>query len=162
MRISRTFDPQIVRSVMCSPAIWETVAEDNQIPETFDPEMVADCWLKIVSGGTLLGLYNIHAHNSVTLEIHAQILPEYRREFGKESSRLVLEWIVSNEEAEGYEKVIAQIPTLYPKVKHFTLNAGFQEEGINRLSYRKNGQLYDQWLLGITRPEIEAFLGGTQ
>jgi RimJ/RimL family protein N-acetyltransferase len=147
---------------MCHPAIWETVAEDNQIPETFIPEMVADCWLQIVSDGTLLGLYNVHPHSSVTLEVHAQILPEYRQEFGKESSRLVLEWIVNSEEAKGYEKVIAQIPTLYPRVKQFTLNAGFQEEGINRLSYRKNGQLYDQWLLGITRPEIEAFLGDTQ
>ncbi len=160
MRITRTFDPEIVKSVMLSPEIWETVAEDNQLPELFEPEMVSDCWLQVAADDELVGLYNIHATNAVTLEIHCQILPEYREEHAKESSRHVLQWILDN--APEYEKVIAQIPTLYPEVKHFTLNAGFQEEGLNRLSYRKNGTLYDQWLLGITKAEIEAFLGGMQ
>lgn len=159
MRIERTFDEQVVKSVMLHPAIWATVAEETQDPEKWEPEMVADCWLQIVCDGKLIGLYNIHAHNSVTLEIHAQVLPEYRSEYAKESSRQVLQWILDSEDAAGYEKVIAQIPTLYPQVKHFTLNAGFQEEGLNRLSYRKDGKLYDQWLLGITRQEIKAFLG---
>lgn len=160
MRISRTFDPRVVKSVMLCPEIWETVAEDDQLPEMFEPEMEADCWLNVLRGTSLIGLYNVHPHNSVTLEIHAQILPEYREGYAKDSSRLVLQWVLDN--APEYEKVIAQIPTLYPNVKQFTLNAGFQEEGINRLSYRKNGKIYDQWLLGITRPEIEAFLGGKQ
>jgi len=162
MRITRTFDPQVVKSVMLSPEIWETVAEDDQQPELFEPEMVSDCWLSVLRGTSLIGLYNIHPHNKVTLEIHAQILPEYREEHAKESSRLVLQWILDCPDADDYQKVIAQIPTLYPNVKQFTLNAGFQEEGLNRLSCRRNGKLYDQWLLGITRPEIEAFLGGTQ
>lgn len=160
MRIERTFDAEIIKSVMLHPDIWETCAEDGQHPAMFEPETEADCWLNVLRGTSLVGMYNVHAHNSVTLEIHAQILPEYREECAKESSRQVLQWILDN--APEYQKVIAQIPTLYPNVKHFTMNAGFQEEGINRLSYMKNGKLYNQWLLGITKPEIEAFLGGKQ
>ena len=52
-------------------------------------------------------------------------------------------------------KVIAQVPFLYPNVKDFCLKNGFVVEGINRLSHQKDGVIVDQWLLGITRDEIE-------
>ena len=39
-------------------------------------------------------------------------------------------------------------------LESFCLKVGMQEEGINRQSYMKNGKIYDQWHLGITRNEI--------
>lgn len=159
LKIERTFDADIVRAVMLHPALWATVAEDGQHPEDFAPELMSECWLLVSDGPYVVGVYHIHAHNAVTVEIHAQILPKKRKDHSKESARKALKWILENT---TYHKVIAQIPTIYPNVKHFTLNSGFQEEGINRESYIKNGEVCDQWLLGITRPEIEAFLGEKQ
>ena len=57
-----------------------------------------------------------------------------------------------------YQKLVAQVPVIYPNVIKFTEMAGFQQEGTNRASYRKNGALYDQIWLGITRDEIKSFL----
>jgi RimJ/RimL family protein N-acetyltransferase len=102
-------------------------------------------------------IYNIHPHNSVTLEIHAHVLPEYRKQYSLETGDLVLKWIIE-EGPEQYKKVIAQIPTCYPNVINFTLAHGFKKEGINRKSDIIDGILYDQVMLGITREEIEDYL----
>ena len=37
---------------------------------------------------------------------------------------------------------------------------GFTKEGINRMSYKKNNEIHDQYILGITKTEIENFLRG--
>lgn len=157
MRIDRTFDPQIVRSVMCHPAIWETVAEEGISPESWEPEMEADCWLSILRGDDCVGVYSVHPHNTTTLEIHANILPQYRKEYAFESGDLALKWILDEAPAH-FQKVIAQIPAVYQNVVDFTLAHGFVIEGINRLSDTIDGVLCDQFLLGITRPEIEEYL----
>ena len=157
MRIERTFDEQVVKSVMLHPAIWATVAEDDQIPGDWEPETDGECWLEVVNGDTLVGLYNFHPTNSTTLEIHAHVLPQYRKDCAFESGDLALKWMLE-QAPEQYQKVIAQVPTLYGNVIKFTLAHGFTLEGINRLSDRIGGVLYDQYLLGITRNEIQEYL----
>ena len=161
MKIYRTFDDNATRDIMLSPGIWEKCAEEGQAPEDYSPETEADCWLLIEVGGESIGAYNVHPHNSTTLEIHAHILPDFRRKYAFESGDMALEWIM-NEAPESYQKVIAQIPSCYKNVIDFTLGHGFVKEGINRLSDVIDGVLYDQWLLGITRPEIEEYLNAKQ
>ncbi len=130
--------------------MWDNVCEDGHTMDTFDPKVHANCWVKLDE----IGLYNLHPHNSSTLEIHAFILPEHREKHSEESGKEILRWILEKG-PEQYEKVIAQVPFLYPNVKDFCIKNGFQIEGVNRLSHKKNGILYDQWLLGITRDEIK-------
>ena len=142
---------------MFHPDIWKTVAEDGQTQESFDPNCKGDCWLLLETNEDIIGVYNLHPHNSVTLEIHAHVLPEYRKRYSMESGDLALRWIVE-EGPKQYQKVIAQIPTIYQNVIDFTLAHGFTEEGVNRLSHLKDGELLDQWLLGITRNEINQYL----
>ena len=122
-----------------------------------NPDVVADCWVAIRDGDKVIGLYNLHPHNSCTLEIHAQILKEYRKEYSAATGEAVLRWIVKNAPS-SYQKLIAQIPVIYENVKLFTCSQGFQVEGVNRMSYRKNGVLCDQWLLGQTMDEVEGNL----
>jgi len=38
----------------------------------------------------------------------------------------------------------------------FAIQCGMKVEGKIRASFQKNGQLHDQWMLGITREELEA------
>ena len=140
---------------MTRPDIWETVAEDGQQAKDFEPDLDSDCWL-LMSDDEVIGLYNFHAHNSVTVEIHAQVLPDHRKEYSQETGLAALRWIYDYEFDGGkvYQKVIAQIPVIYENVKRFTCGFGFKVEGINRKSYLKGGVIVDQYLLGITRDEI--------
>jgi len=156
----RTYDDHLIKAIMTLPEMWATVAEDGQSPVLYEPNVEDEAWVLITKDGgeELIGAYRIHSHNSVTVEIHAQILPEHRKEHGKESGRTILKWILDNADPDC-QKVIAQIPEIYPNVINFTKGQGFKEEGVNRLSYKKNGIIVDQVLLGITRSEIESVLG---
>lgn len=155
---NRTYDHSLIESIMTSPALWATVAEDGHSPDSFTCDTEGECWLLMSNGDDVVGVYNIHGINAVTCEIHAQVIPEYREQHSYETGKAALEWIYNN--APGYKKVIAQVPVVFENVKNFTCQFGFQVEGINRLSYLKDGAIVDQWLLGITRDEIEDFING--
>ncbi len=130
--------------------MWDCVCEDGHKLEDFDPKPNENCWINIDK----VGMYNLHPDNSTTLEIHAFILPEKRKKHSIETGKQILKWILENA-PEQYQKVIAQVPCIYPNVKDFCIYNGFKIEGVNRLSHKKNGKIVDQWLLGITRKEIE-------
>lgn len=152
----RTYDLDLIREIMFHPGIWETASEDGQEQSEFNPDIFRDCWLVILADGEEIGVYKFNTHNSVTVEAHANILPEYRSQFGRASGVAALEWLYRN--APGYEKVIAQIPVIYKNVLRFTREFGFKDEGVCRKSYKKNGQIVDRIHLGITRDEIRRLL----
>lgn len=157
----RTFSHEIVEGIITNPAIFETIAEDGFKIEDVEIDCIKDCWLTMDNGDEIVGVYKLHPHNSTTLQIHAHVLPEFRKEFSHDTGIEALRWILEEGPRE-YEKVIAIIPRIYENVKRFTCSQGFIEEGVNRKSYRKNGRIVDQWLLGITRDEIREMLNQSE
>jgi len=151
LKLKRIFDEEYIKSVISE--MWNDVCEDGHDLEDFDPKVNENCWVRLDD----IGLYNLHPSNSSTLEIHAFIRPKHRKEKSEESGREILKWILDNA-PEQYHKVIAQVPSLYPNVKDFCIKNGFKIEGINRMSHMKNGNLFNQWMLGITREEIKNLL----
>lgn len=152
MIASRVFDPEVVKSILLRPEIVATIAEDGA--DDFEPDMERNIWLLMKSGDVEVGVYQIERINSITVQIHANVLPEHRKPHSKATGRAALDWVMQN--LPEIHKIIAIIPTLYPNVRDFTLSFGFKVEGVLRESYPKNGAIYDQWILGITRPEIGA------
>ena len=65
------------------------------------------------------------------------------------------QWVL---EIKTINKVISIIPENQKKVYNFAKKVGFIDEGVNRHSYKRDGNIYDQWYLGITRNEIEDYL----
>lgn len=157
MIAQRTFDIKLINSIMFHPEIFDCVSEDNQDVGSQEFDVNADCWVSMMVDDKCIGVYNMHPLNSATLEAHAHILPEYRKAHSNNSIVKMFEWIL-NECPEMYQKFIVNIPSIYPNVKRFCLRNGFTNEGVNRLSHRKNGDLCDIHMLGITKPEIERFL----
>ena len=70
-----------------------------------------------------------------------------------ETTRLALICLINDFPC--YKKVIVFIPIINKNVKMFALRIGFKEEGLNRQSYIKNGDIIDQWLMGMTQKEIK-------
>ena len=147
----RTFSPGIVEGLMCIPSLWATVAEDGQNPDDFKADCDGQCWLLMMAGDDIVGMYNLHSINRVTVQIHAHVLPEFRKKHSYDTGLAALQWIIDKTD---YQKVVATIPVIYENVKRFTCSFGFQVEGINRESYLKHGDIVDQYMLGITRKEI--------
>ena len=61
---------------------------------------------------------------------------------------------------EKIAKINVTIPENQVKVINFAKKVGFKKEGLNRDSYLKDGKLYGQQNLGITRKEIGVYLDG--
>lgn len=145
---TRIFETDIIKSIMFE--LWDTVAEDGQEKADYKPNM-DDAWVAIHDDDKIVGLYNFHPLNSVTLQIHAQVRKEYRKEYSFATGQAALKWFLET----SYQKLVAEVPVIYPNVRDFCLSQGFSLEGINRKSCRKEGKLIDQWYLGITREELQ-------
>lgn len=155
--VQRTYDSEIVREIMTHPEIWDAVAEDDFTEDKFNIDCHQDCWLLVSDGKRKIGLYNLHAMNHTTLEMHIQILPNYRRKYARKSVPLFYNWVL-NEAPKQYKKLIANIPAIYKNVRDFAEENGFTLEGTYTKAYKKNGEIVDLWLLGATTEELKATL----
>jgi len=99
----------------------------------------------------LIGFYWMHHENSVTVQIHANILLKHRDK-SSQATRGIIDFIY--EMMPNIHKVNAKIPTCYPDVYKHAIKHGFKDEGLDRLSSVRDGVLYDQHILGLTREEM--------
>lgn len=151
--VERSYDIEEINSVFTHPDIWATIAEDNQQPESFLPDAVRDVYMGVYVDGGLIGFYAFKVLSSAELDIHAQILPQHRKKHALASGRAILEWFYNHAPAR-FVKLTAQVPFKYPNVKNFCESVGLKIEGVNKQSYRKDGEIFDKWHLGITREEV--------
>lgn len=152
--IDRTWDKDLIRSILTEPTIWDTIAEDGQEPGLFEVELEKNIFLAVNHNGVCLGIYILHVYNGCTLQIHANMLHKHRKAFATESGEKMLDWF-RDEGPEKYQKLMAQIPAIYPHVYHFTINRGFKDEGLLIKAYRKKGELHDLHILGLERNTLK-------
>lgn len=146
-------DIGLIESVLTDDEMWCRISEDGQSREDFK---VLDkdeyLWIGVYAEGTFIGIYFFHPLNYTTLQIHAHILRDFRADYAKLAGREIVKYF-ANDLPKNWQKLVAEIPTIYKNVYHYTKNQGFTDEGINRKSYTKNGQIIDQYRLGMTRDE---------
>ena len=53
-----------------------------------------------------------------------------------------------------FEKLVSETPVIYRHIKLFALQQGLRVEGLLTKSFEKDGELHDQWIMGISRQEI--------
>lgn len=152
MNIQPAFDMSIVKAFMMQPEIWERAAEDYEEIVDFNPYNDDQAvWLECIDDSEVIGLILVHHDNSTTLRIHPYMTSKTK---GRQMMAEFFQWVLTL--PDQVQKIIVSIPTCHQIVYNFARKVGFIDEGINRLSYTKDGELFDQWNLGITRAEIEA------
>lgn len=145
---NRTLDAGIILNAFENEQLWDEISEDGV--ESYIPDVINEFWVALTDD-KLIGFYRIHALNTITYQIHAFILPEFRKKYAKQSGELILHWCLDMLE---FNKLVAEIPFKYENVYRFTKSMGFKDEGINRQSFLKDGKIWDAHRLGITREEI--------
>ena len=153
MIAERTYDTDLIRSIALIPEIWDELCEDGQESKDFIPYTKSDCWLKMCKGNNVVGVFMFEKNNETTLQVHTAILPKYRGKISREAGKAHLKWVYEN--VPSCNKIVASIPTIRRHVKLYANMLGYKDEGLNRASFMKNGLIHDQWMLGITRDEIE-------
>lgn len=151
-----TFDMDAVREIITTPEIWERASEDGIDSDTYYPSFDDfHVWLLVKRDNENIGVILVHNDNTTSVKIHPYLFTEYHS-LGREMMKKLYEWILSL--PERINKVLASIPENQRKVYNYVKKMGFKDEGFNRESFVKDGKIYGQWCVGITRKEIEEFL----
>lgn len=149
MRLEQTHDMQLVRDIMVHPAIWKHVHDDG-VEEPLSLDCDGLYWMLVIEDETIRGLFMVHHLNSICCQMHTCLLPEIWGEKANEAAQMLLKWAFTETVC---EKMTTLVPSYNRLALRFAKKNGMQEEGSNRASFKKNGQLFDQIMLGITKQE---------
>lgn len=154
IRVTRTTDIDLIKSIVSNPESFATRAEDGlsitEMSPTVGPSIY---WMLLISEedgqepevrGLAIGSHLTHT----VLDFHIIVLPQYwRSPLNAKLAALAVKYMLTHSTA---AKVVATVPVTFQPVIRFLQRIGFKREGINRVSFRKNGKLVDQIYLGFT------------
>lgn len=110
-------------------------------------------WLNCSCDGKNVGVGVVNPAGASVVNVHIHIPKEHRGKNTKAIGKEILQWIKRNA-SKRYHKINTKIPVIHKDVIRYAHSLGFKDEGIDRLSIMKNGELLDRLNLGITFGEI--------
>lgn len=146
MIVEPCFDSGEILAVLFDPWIYERITEDGAPSKE---EYVLPDGVTYVMDEDRRALMIYHWLSDSVIQCHIHV-PRDNKDIAHRFCESALRWVWSNT---SVIKIVAQIPEIYSDVTEFAKKHGFIIEGINTASYRKNGNIYSQFYLGLTRPE---------
>jgi RimJ/RimL family protein N-acetyltransferase len=152
MILERTKDLELIKTFMMQPEIYKYASEDNAIANPEFTESGREVWLLAIEDNKAIGIVNSHLENGTAAWFHPYIMRDHKEKY-LTLVNLFLKWFDQFFPVE-IQKLNAYIPTYARKAYEIAMKAGFKGEGLNRMSYFKNGKLWDRHLVGMIRSEI--------
>jgi RimJ/RimL family protein N-acetyltransferase len=151
MKVQRVFNVALLRDVIGQPALWTSVSEDNSIAfDEYYPDLESLYAIALVDDDeNLRGFILGRPITDTVCEAHVAIHPDYWGDSATnvELARMGCQWIL---DFEDFDKLVASIPVTDKQVLRFAQRVGFKREGTNRKSFRRNGELLDQYYVGMS------------
>lgn len=147
-------DIDFVKHVIHS--IWDATAEDGADKELWEPDP-NDAWVEFEVDGKRLGVYRLHSFTNTTLQVCANILPEYRRKYTFDVTNVFHQWLDANC-SENITRFIAMIPDCFPNVISYANKSGWPTQSRLEDMFTKNGERYGMVFVGITREELRGLV----
>jgi RimJ/RimL family protein N-acetyltransferase len=150
--LERTKDLELIKAFIMQPEIYKYASEDNA---SMDPEFTEsgrEVWLLAIEDNEAIGIVNSHLENGTAAWFHPYIMRDHKDKY-LALVNLFLKWFDQFFPVE-IQKLNAYIPTYARRAYEIAMKAGFKDEGLNRVSYLKNGKLWDRHLVGMIRSEI--------
>ena len=151
MILEPVLDSQEIKAFISEPSMWDQIAQDNQDPDNFGLDDTG-FWLKATEDNELIGMLGFYQLQGIKVEFHPCILKQHRKEHAIEAINKAIDYAF---DIEKIQKVNVIIPFSHENVHEFALKVGFQDEGVNKQSFLKNGIIYNQWYMGMTRGDYE-------
>lgn len=122
-----------IKAVLCHPAIYDTITDDNNPDiQGFEPPITDDyLYVGGYEKGEIIALMVYHKYLDGN-ECHVQVLPEHRKEHAKQFGEQALLF-------RGTLPLYAEIPSLYKNVLDFALKNNFKVIETKDDGYIKNG-----------------------
>lgn len=150
MTIEPTQDYQLVIDTITSDEIWDLAAGDGMEKELFIPRIDPFSMWLLAKTDKICGIILVEIENAAAIRIHP-----YSYDKGKwfYMMKAFFRWFMENS-SEQLQKINAKTPVYNSGARKLLLKLGFKDEGTDRLSFLKNGELFDQYILGITKDEV--------
>ncbi len=135
MIVRETKNIEDIKSVLCHPEIYDCIATDESPSiKEFEPPLDNQVYVGGYVEGDIMAVMAYHKFRD-GLELHIQVLPEFRRKYAIEFGERALMF-------RGRKPLYATIPDLYKNVLEYALSFGF--EVIERIESTdtKNGKSF--------------------
>ena len=156
MEIVRIKNAQYIQQFVQDSKLYERLSEDGAVPaQDWIPNLHLSIWLLAyeLDGNEIdpWGLFAFVPETRIVWRFHPAIPSDkWGNKKNIEAGKLALQWVWKHSEA---RKLVGKAPALYPDLLKWAQRIGMSREGVQRKSYLKNGELHDQYYMGISRPE---------
>lgn len=149
MIVDRSYNEKDIKSVITHPDIYPRLINENSPPP--DLWKPAKGRIYIVGYDAIpFGVLSANRKSDIQYIVHFQVIPEFRKTHAIKFAEKAVQWVWDNTEA---RKLVAEVPEFHPNVIKFADKVGFIVEGVNYKSCLKDGKLYDQIYLGLSKYE---------
>jgi len=135
---------------MRHPKLYDPGADDfAPARDRWTPREDESIWYVLAcNDGELLGLFALAPQNAICWEIHTRLLPASWGAIAAAAARAVIPWIWENTPC---RRLVTVCPEYNRLAIRFARRAGLEQYGINPDSWQKDGRLFAQVLLGISK-----------
>jgi hypothetical protein len=147
----RTTDSALLKSILLRyPGIWEAMRDDFSPPaEEYVPYEGETLWYVLArEGAEPFGFFALFPESMTCMQLHT-VMPLNSRAHNAITGLIAWLWRQIPELA----RITTSVPACNDVALRFGLRAGLSLYGVNPCSFKKGGKLWDQILLGVTRPE---------
>lgn len=152
MILQQTHNMELVKQIMLMPEILQYASEDDPDCDPVFTCEKGEAWLLAMDDDLFVGIIYTHITGSAVAFFHPYILRKHKDEF-EPMCKAFLKWFADSM-PNKIIKLNALIPTYAKPAYEAAISIGFTKEGVDRMSYRKHGKIWDRYLMGITRGEI--------
>lgn len=146
--IVQTQDAEEIKNFI-TPDLFYEVGADDMSYEEFEPNFRLGYLMQKMED--FEGLWILERRSGVILCVHPAIPKKFRGRLVNKAAKEFYSYIIENMD---FEKLVSETPVIYRHIKLFALQQGLRVEGLLTKSFEKDGELHDQWIMGISRQEI--------
>lgn len=153
MTFERSEDWELVKQIVTHEKIYPHVSDDFAPPAAeWEPTKHPDVLYVVARDGEeVLGLWALIPENRICMKVHTCLLPGAWGERARRAASEFIPWVWANT---GCQRLNTDVPEFNRIALRFALQGGFTQFGVNPKSFKKNGKLWDQIMLGISRPGV--------
>lgn len=150
LTFERSRDYALIRAIVLESYDWTSDDGSPAREQYAPPESDAIWYILARDGEDLLGLWILVPHNAIEYEVHTCLLRGHGYRRGRLAAQEAIEWVWHHTPA---RRLITRVPAFNRIAYKFALDAGFEPFGVDKKSFLKAGNLYDQAILGLSPEE---------
>ncbi len=140
-KISECTDFDLVREICFSKDLLHRLSDDFFDPDNYKPDGL---WLRCDRNSVCVGLVKVNIRSPLDLRVHIAI-PKSNRNSCLKIGKAFVSFLEARKG--GYVKLSTKVGEQYGNVVKFAERIGFTVDGLDKMSYQRDGQIYDRVIM---------------